>query len=379
AYRTDDNKPYVLPVVKKCELEIVSDQSLDHEYLPMAGNPEFTKLSTELLLGSGNKALKENRVVAVQTVSGTNGCRLAAELMAQYLKRRTIYLPKPTWENHSKIFLQAGFRQIESYPYWDPKKMSVDIGKILSTLCNAVEGSVVLFHCSAHNPTGMDPTKKEWRQLSALLKTNKLFPFFDSAYQGFASGDPDRDAWPVRHFINEGFETIIAQSFSKNMGLYNERVGNLVLVLKDKELAPALLANLTMLIRKNYSNPPAFGSRIVAKVLGNDQNRKEWLKTMREMAERMTQMRKQLVEKLEVLQTPGKWDHILKQCGMFCYTGLSEDQVEKLKKEKHIYMLKSGRINLCGLNSRNIHYVAEAISEVVKDTESKNAKQQEAA
>lgn len=233
--------------------------------------------------------------MAVQTVSGTNGCRVAAEVMAGLLKKRTVYLPNPTWENHAKIFRAAGFKQIEEYPYWNEKKLNINISRLLAALCKAPEGAVILLHCSAHNPTGMDPTHKQWKQIAAVIKSNNLFPFFDSAYQGFATGDPDRDAWPVRYFVNRGFETLIAQSYSKNMGLYSEyahgtallgywsdysiideRVGNLVVTLKDKELAPAVLANLTMFVRVNYSNPPAFGSRIVAKVLNDKKNREEW-------------------------------------------------------------------------------------------------------
>lgn len=161
-------------------------------------------------------------MVAVQTCSGTNGCRLAADFLCKVLKRRTAYIPNPTWENHEAIFKEAGFKHVEEYTYWNAKKHKIHMSKLLDSLCNAPEGAVVLFHSAAHNPTGMDPTHDEWRQLAALVKMRNLFPFFDSAYQGFASGDPDYDAFAVRFFVDQGFETMISQSFSKNMGLYSE-------------------------------------------------------------------------------------------------------------------------------------------------------------
>ncbi|KAL7734371.1 hypothetical protein ACLKA6_010706 [Drosophila palustris] len=372
AYRTDENKPYVLPIVKKCEFEVVNDPKMNHEYLPMSGNPDFVKAATEFLLGADCKALAEKRVAAVQTVSGSSACRLAAEFLAQSLKRRTLYLPNPTWENHAKIFKQAGFKQIKEYPYWNSKRLTLDMPGLLSALTSATEGAVVILHGTAHNPTGLDPTKKQWKQIAEAMKLNKLFPFIDIAYQGFATGDPERDAWAVRYFCKEGFELMAAQSFSKNMGLYNERVGNLVTVLNDKELVAAVTSQLTLFIRTNYSNPPAFGSRVVAKVLSDKKNKEEWLTTIKEMTDRVKKMRKELSEILSKLKTPGRWDHIVKQRGMFSYSGLTEQQVEKLRKEYHIYMLKSGRINVCGLNTNNIDYVAESIDKVVRDAAQKN-------
>ncbi|KAH8370412.1 hypothetical protein KR093_003342 [Drosophila rubida] len=367
-YRTDENKSFTIPVVKKCEFEVVNDPTLDHEYLPMSGNPEFRKVATELLLGPDCKALQEKRVAAVQTASGTNACRLAADFLAKRMKLRTVYFPMPTWENHMVIFDHAGFKQFKTYPYWHKKRRQIDMPRLLEALASANEGAVVLFHGSAHNPTGMDLTKKQWKQVTTVIKMNKLFPFVDTAYQGFATGDPDRDAWIVRYMASEGLEFMAAQSFSKNMGLYNERVGNLVSIVSDPKLVPALISELMMYVRPNYSNPPAFGSRVVSRVLGDKKNKEEWLKTLCEMTDRVKNMRKQLMQKLQDLNTPGRWDHITRQSGMFSFTGLNEEQVAKLVKEKHIYLTASGRINICGLNTKNIDYVAESISAVVKET-----------
>ncbi|XP_060658457.1 aspartate aminotransferase, cytoplasmic-like [Drosophila nasuta] len=368
AYRTEDNKPLVLPIVKKCEFEVVNDLTLNHEYLPMSGNPDFIKVATELLLGSDCKALQEKRVAAVQTVSGTSACRLAADFLAKRLKRRTVFFPDPTWENHGEIFKHAGFKQFKNYAYWHKKRRQIDMSKLLVDLASATEGSVVLLHGSAHNPTGMDLTKKQWKQVAEVIKCNNLFPIIDTAYQGFATGDPDRDAWAIRYFANEGIELMAAQSFSKNMGLYNERVGSLVTIIKDPKLVPALISEQMLFVRPNYSNPPAFGSRVVAKVLGDKKNKEEWLKTLREMTDRVKTMRKELLQKLQKLNTPGRWDHIVKQRGMFSFTGLNEQQVARLIKEKHIYLTRTGRINICGLNTKNIDYVAESICQIVKES-----------
>lgn len=163
-----------------------------------------------------------HQIVAAQTISGTGALRVAAEFMSQVMKRRTCYMPQPTWDNHFAVFKAAGFKHLKHYPYWNAKKHKIDISKILAALSEAPEGAIVVFHAAAHNPTGMDPTKKQWKQIAEVIKQRKLFPLFDVAYQGFASGDPDRDAWAVRYFVKEGIETIIAQSFSKNMGLYSE-------------------------------------------------------------------------------------------------------------------------------------------------------------
>lgn len=162
------------------------------------------------------------QIVAAQTISGTGALRVAAEFMSQVMKRRTCYMPQPTWDNHFGVFKAAGFKHLKHYPYWNAKKHKIDISKLLAALSEAPEGAIVVFQAAAHNPTGMDPTKKQWKQIAEVIKQRKLFPLFDVAYQGFASGDPDRDAWAVRYFVKEGIETIIAQSFSKSMGLYSE-------------------------------------------------------------------------------------------------------------------------------------------------------------
>ncbi|KAH8237320.1 hypothetical protein KR038_009770, partial [Drosophila bunnanda] len=365
AYRTDAGVPWVLPVVRKTEISIASDESINHEYLPVTGLESFTNAATELVLGANSPAIKEKRAFGVQTISGTGALRIAADFLHTQLKRNVVYYSNPTWENHHKIFADAGFTTLKSYRYWDQSQRQLDFKNMVADLNEAPPGAVIILHACAHNPTGIDPTQEQWKELADLMEKKKLFPLFDSAYQGFASGDPDLDAWAVRHFVERGFELFTCQSFAKNFGLYCERAGNLTVVQQHGATKAAVHSQLTLLIRGQYSNPPAFGARIVSKVLNTPELRKEWLESIQTMSSRIRTMRKALRDKLVELDTPGNWDHIVNQIGMFSYTGLNESQVNALIKEYHIYLLKTGRINMCGLNNGNIDYVANAINAAV--------------
>ncbi|KAM9314290.1 aspartate aminotransferase, cytoplasmic-like [Pholidichthys leucotaenia] len=229
----------------------------------------------------------------------------------------------------------------------------------------APEHSIFVLHACAHNPTGTDPTQEEWKKIAEIMKTRKLFAFFDSAYQGFASGCLDRDAWAIRFFVSKGFELFVAQSFSKNFGLYNERVGNLTVVTQDNENLTRVLSQMEKIVRTTWSNPPSQGARIVSVTLNDPELFKEWKGNVETMANRVLLMRKQLKEKLLALGTPGTWDHITQQIGMFSFTGLNPAQVQYLIKEKHVYLMASGRINMCGLTTKNIDYVAQSIYDAV--------------
>ncbi|EDV55816.2 probable aspartate aminotransferase, cytoplasmic [Drosophila erecta] len=361
AYRTDAGVPWVLPVVRKTEICIASDEAVNHEYLPVTGLDTFTSAATELVLGADSPAIKENRAFGVQTISGTGALRIAADFLHTQLNRNVVYYSNPTWENHHKIFCDAGFTTLKSYRYWDQNKRQLDFKNMVADLNEAPPGAVIILHACAHNPTGIDPTQEQWIELADLLEKKKLFPLFDSAYQGFASGDPDRDAWAVRYFVQRGFELFTCQSFAKNFGLYCERAGNLTVVQKNGATKAAVHSQLTLLIRGQYSNPPAYGARIVSKVLNTPELRKEWMASIQSMSSRIREMRAALRDKLVALGTPGTWDHIVNQIGMFSYTGLNESQVRVLIDQYHIYLLKTGRINMCGLNTGNIEYVAKAI------------------
>lgn len=365
AYRTAEGKPWVLPVVKKAEAKIVADQTLNHEYLPVLGLDSYTKAATGLLLGEDSKAVEEKRAFGVQTLSGTGALRVGAEFLAQILGKRDFYYSDPTWENHHKVFINAGFTNANKYRYWDPISRGVDFEGMLADIGAAPEGAVIILHACAHNPTGCDPTEEQWRRLADVMEEKKLFPFFDSAYQGFASGDPNKDAFAVRYFVSRGFEIFCSQSFAKNFGLYNERVGNLTVVQKDASTTAAVASQITLLVRGMYSNPPAFGARIVSMVLNDSELRAEWMGCIKTMSSRIISMRQALFDHLTKLGTPGTWTHITQQIGMFSYTGLNQQQVKILIEKFHIYLLSSGRINMCGLNENNVEYVAQAIHTAV--------------
>jgi len=235
----------------------------------------------------------------------------------------------------------------------------------LADLESAPDKAVVLLHACAHNPTGMDPTHEQWQQICEVVKRKNLFPFFDIAYQGFASGDTDKDAWPVRYFVAQGLEMVVAQSFAKNFGLYNERIGHLAVVVSDVGTLPAIRSEISLLVRSNYSNPPNHGAKVVHLILSNDDLRKQWFDHIKTMADRIGTMRKALRDNLEKLNTPGTWKHITEQIGMFSYTGLNEQQVAQLAKKHHVYLLKSGRISVAGVNSKNVEYLAKAMHDVI--------------
>ncbi|XP_053601257.1 aspartate aminotransferase, cytoplasmic isoform X2 [Plodia interpunctella] len=365
AYRDEFGKPWVLPVVRKMEKQMAEDNTLLHEYLPVLGMENFSNASVAMLIGADHPAIAAGRAFGVQTLSGTGSLRVGAEFLNKHLKYNTFYYSTPTWENHHLVFVNSGFTSARTYRYWNPKTRGIDFDGLIEDLRAAPENSVVLLHACAHNPTGIDPTHEQWEKIADIMEERKLFPFFDSAYQGFASGDLERDAWAVRHFLRRGFELVCAQSYAKNFGLYNERVGNLAIVVKDAKYVPAIKSQLTWVVRGMYSNPPAHGARVVARVLADNQLFDEWRSHIKAMSARVIDMREALRAELVKLGTPGTWEHIVKQIGLFSYTGLNQRQVEYLVQEYHIYLLSSGRINICGLNPGNVQYVANAIHDAV--------------
>lgn len=370
AYRTETGHPWVLPCVKKVELAIAEDSTLNHEYLPILGHDSFCKHAAVLALGDDNPALIEGRGFAVQTLSGTGSLRVAAEFLCRELGYTTFYYSDPTWENHGLVFRKAGFTVERTYRYWDSQTRAIHMEGFLQDLRSAPVNSVIILHACAHNPTGIDPTQEQWKEIAQVIQERDLFPLFDMAYQGFASGDTDRDAWAVRYFVSLGLETMICQSFAKNFGLYNERIGCLTFVVNNLDVVGPIKSQVVYIIRGMYSNPPSHGARIVATILGNTNYLQDWKDCIIKMSGRIREMRELLRVKLEALGTPGTWHHITKQIGMFSYSGLTPSQVKVLVNKYHIYLLRSGRINMCGLNHNNIDYVAKAIFQVVSSDSS---------
>ncbi|KAE8150027.1 pyridoxal phosphate-dependent transferase [Aspergillus avenaceus] len=377
-YRTDDGKPWPLPVVREAEQRLLAEDNLSrHEYTAIEGDIPFLGLARDLMFGfdakdtsEKTKALKA-RIGSVQSVAGTGANHLGALFLANLMKPKTVWLSNPSWANHLTIWELAGVPR-KTYPYYKAATRSFDFEGMMSTLeSEAQQGDVVLLHACAHNPTGLDPTKEQWKAIADLCERKKLFPFFDSAYQGFASGSADEDAWAVRYFLNEkpSMEMCVAQSFSKNFGLYGQRVGAFHYVLNEgaQNLRDLVVNNLCHFIRGEFSMGPTAGCSIVKKVLTSDDLTAQWHDDLKVMSSRIKSMRKALYDELIRLETPGTWKHIVEQNGMFSYTGLTPSQVYALKDKYHIYLLKSGRASISGLSEKNVAYVAQAINDVVRN------------
>ncbi|GAB2215773.1 hypothetical protein Droror1_Dr00020172 [Drosera rotundifolia] len=366
-YRTEDGQPLVLNVVKWAEKLILNDLCSSKEYLPITGMDEFNTLSAKLLFGVDSAAIRENRVTTVQCVSGSGSLRVGAEFLAMHCPQsRPVCLSQPTYENHP-FFLSAVGIPIETYRYYDPATHGLNFQGLLEDLDSAPAGAVVMLHACAHNPTGVDPTvnKMQWEKMRQLIRSKRLLPFFDCAYQGFASGNQDVDAKPVRMFVHDGGECVVAQSFSKNMGMYGERVGALSIVCKTADIASRVESQIKLVIRPMYWNPPIHGALVVATVLKHRELYDEWTVELRSMADRVIRVRQQLYDALSSRGTPGNWTYILKQIGMFAYTSLTPQQVSFMTKEYHIYLSPDGTINIAGLGPNTVPYLADAIHAAV--------------
>lgn len=324
----------------------------------------MVKGAAELVLGKDSIALKEKRSAACQAISGTGALRLGAEFLSLY-RRGRVYISKPTWANHRNIFQAVGLEVCE-YRYWNASGRNLDFAGLNEDLSNAPFGSIIVLHACAHNPTGVDPTEAQWAHISKLIKERGHFAFFDCAYQGFASGDVDKDAWAIRYFVEQGHEVFVAQSFSKNFGLYSERTGCLTFVGADANASQHVHSQLLRLTRASISNPPAYGARIVGLILSTPALYEEWLSNVKMMANRIINMRKELCHELESLQTPGNWNHIIEQIGMFSFTGITAEQSRSLVKNHHVYLTDNGRISMAGLNMNNVKSFAKALDHVVR-------------
>ncbi|KAH6997084.1 pyridoxal phosphate-dependent transferase [Ilyonectria destructans] len=357
AYRDDAGKPYVLPSVREAEHKVV-DSKLNKEYAGITGVPEFAPAAAKLAYGD---SVSLDRVAITQTISGTGALRIGAAFLAKFFPgEKKIYIPNPSWANHKAVFSHAGL-EVEQYSYYDKKTIGLDFEGLIADVKAAPNGSVFLWHACAHNPTGVDPTPEQWRQISDVVKEKGHFSFFDMAYQGFASGDTDKDAFAVRHFVKEGHNIALCQSFAKNMGLYGERIGAFSFVCEDAAEKKRVDSQLKIIIRPLYSNPPIHGARIASEILNDPTLYKQWLGEVKEMADRIITMRALLKDNLEKLGSKQDWSHITSQIGMFAYTGLSAEEMDRLAQEFSVYATKDGRISVAGITSDNVGRLAEAI------------------
>ncbi|KAI5452439.1 Aspartate aminotransferase, cytoplasmic [Naganishia albida] len=377
AYRDDNGKPWVLPVVKKASRKL-EESDRDHEYLSITGLPAFTNAAQKLVFGEDSVPVKEKRVISVQTLSGTGANHLAALFMSrfyQFTKDKEIYISNPTWANHNAIISNVGLNPV-SYPYYNPKTIGLDFDGFVKSIENMPERSVILLHSCAHNPTGVDPTAEQWETLAELFLRKGHYAFFDSAYQGFATGDLDRDSGSVRLFASKKIPMLVCQSFAKNAGLYNERVGALHVVGASEEEAQRIKSQLSVLQRSEISNPPAYGAHLVTLILTEPELFSEWKRDIVTMSSRIIEMRERLYKKLTELRTPAPagrsdWGHITSQIGMFSFTGLNKAQCDSLVENYSIYLTANGRISMAGLNTHNLDRFAECVDEVVRGSGSK--------
>lgn len=376
AYRDNSGKPWILPAVQKAERKLISSESYNHEYLGISGYEPFLTEAAKVILGKNSKAIAGDLLVSQQSLSGTGALHLAGTFLKQfYAGNPTIYLSKPTWANHNQIFQSLGL-EVATYPYWDAQNKKLDLDGFVNAIRSAPQGSIFLLHACAHNPTGLDPTALEWNTILLAIAEYNHLPLFDSAYQGFASGNLDKDAAPIREAIDLGAVNspiLICQSFAKNVGMYGERVGALHIVLPSSEprdttesLKRAIKSQLNKYTRSEISNPPAYGAKVVATILTDESLRAQWEQDLVTMSSRITKMRNNLKSRLIELETPGNWDHITNQTGMFSFTGLTPEMVDRLEKVHGVYLVSSGRASVAGLNDGNVEKVAKAFDEVIR-------------
>ena len=354
AYKDESNLPYILNSVKKAKKNIANS---NHEYSSIIGNEEFINNSKKFLFNKDNDKLQN--IASVQTLSGTGACKLAAEFLNKVCKYDTIYLPNITWGNHIPIMEGSGLK-VKKYNYY--KNKGIDLNKMLEDIVNTKDNSLFLFHVCAHNPTGSDPSKEEWITILNFLTKKNHMILFDCAYQGFSSGDHHKDAFPVRYLLEAKYTNfLVAQSYSKNFGLYGERIGALNIVTNNKFDKENVLSQLKGIIRPSYSNPPINGAKIINEILNDDILFSEWESECLTMANRMNSMRMLLKSQLEEKISSRRWDHIKHQNGMFCFSEIPSDIINIMRDDHSIYMTNDGRISIAGINERNIDYITDSI------------------
>ncbi|AHB06581.1 MULTISPECIES: amino acid aminotransferase [Pandoraea] len=362
-YFNAEGKLPLLKAVKAAEEQRVA-AGLPRGYLPMEGIAAYDKAVQEMLFGKESPVLAEGRVVTAQALGGTGALKIGADFLKQLNPNATVAISDPSWENHRALFTTAGFNVV-SYPYYDAESHGVNLPGMLDMLGKEPEGTIVVLHACCHNPTGVDLTMDQWAQVVEVVKARKLVPFLDIAYQGFGDGI-DADAAVVRLFAASGLNFFVSSSFSKSFSLYGERVGALSIVTSSKDETTRVLSQLKRVIRTNYSNPPTHGGSVVAAVLGSAELRALWEEELAEMRERIRAMRLALVEKLRAHGVDRDFSFVIKQRGMFSYSGLTADQVERLREEFGIYAVSTGRICVAALNDKNIDHVASAIAQVLR-------------
>jgi len=365
AYRTEEGKPWPLPSVMAAQMAVCQDPSEDKEYVPIDGKPEHKKPVQGLIFSDA--AVASGTIATTQCLSGTGGLQIVGQFLKNNMNCKVIHLPTPTWGNHTAIFKRSGMEP-KQHKYYKAETRGFDFEGMIADMGNMNPGEAILIHACAQNPTGVDPTPEQWQTIIAKCAERRLIPVVDNAYQGYASGDLAIDGAACTMFEQSGMEYFVCQSFAKNFGLYGERIGYLHVRCRNKDVAAAVLSQLKILIRQAYSSPPRHGAAIVYKLLTSPELKAQWLQELKFMSNRILQMRDALRGAIEAKGTPGTWNHITDQIGMFSFTGLNQAQVERMVNEFHIYMTKDGRISVAGLNPGNIEHVASSIDAVVRQS-----------
>ena len=361
-YFDDNGKIPLLDAVKvaeKARLEAMPPRG----YQPIDGTPAYNQSVQKLIFGADSQLLAEGRVVTAQALGGTGALKIGADYLKQLMPNATVYISDPSWENHRALFEAAGF-PVDIYPYYDAATRGVNFDGMKSKLNTLPAGSIVVLHACCHNPTGADLSEAQWREVIEVVKARGLVPFIDMAYQGFADGIAE-DALALDLFVASGLQFFVSTSYSKSFSLYGERVGALSVVTASKDESARVLSQIKRLIRSNYSNPPTHGGAVVATVLASAELRQMWEAELVGMRDRIKSMRSGLVEKLKAKGVAQDFSFVVKQRGMFSYTGLSAEQVARLQSEFGVYAVNTGRICIAALNSKNIDYAAEAIAAVL--------------
>ena len=361
-YYDDNGKVPLLECVRRAEVEL-AEKSAPRSYLPIDGLPAYDRTVRELVFGVDSMAVKEDRVITVQTLGGTGGLKVGADFLRRLLPQAQVWISDPSWENHRALFESAGFK-VNAYPYYDAASHGINFIGMMQSLKSVPAGDTVVLHACCHNPTGVDLSAQQWAEVIDVVVSRGHVPFVDIAYQGFGDGI-DADGEVVRRFAQAGCPVFVSNSFSKSFSLYGERVGALSVVARDSAEAARVLSQLKRTVRTNYSNPPTHGGQIVATVLTSPELRALWEKELGQMRERIREMRRQLAEKLRIRLPQSDFGFVTRQRGMFSYSGLSKSAVDRLRDEFSVYAIDTGRICVAALNSRNIDYVTAAIAKVV--------------
>jgi aromatic-amino-acid transaminase len=351
----------LLECVQKAESKLMEQQA-PRTYLPIEGLAQYDKAVQELVFGADSPVIQEKRAITVQALGGTGALKIGADFLKRFSPNSEVFISDPSWENHRALFESAGF-VVNHYTYYDAATHGVNFDGMLASLTAMPAGSIVLLHACCHNPTGADLTQEQWGQVIEAVRANGLVPFLDMAYQGFGSGLAE-DGAVVKRFVAAGGPLLVSNSFSKSFSLYGERVGALSVVASSTEEAARLLSQLKRIVRTNYSNPPMHGGKVVATVLATPELRQLWEDELAQMRVRIKQMRDEFVQKLKA-KAPGRdFDFVREQVGMFSYSGLTKEQVGKLREES-IYAVDTGRICVAALNSKNIDRVVDVIAKVL--------------